>query len=300
MDKAKQQWPWYLMLIGVLLLAVLERPFFHDSHPHVQIFFEELAFALILASLFGLTIEKYQREEFVRLVNSERADLKRDVFLYAYGHPLHEKIREEIRTDVLECPFHREKLRLDWRASRDPDGGEFIVIEKRYAYNLVNDTRNNQDYEYVLSQVTVDRSLMQSHKVTIQRANKAAISLESRPEAQTGEHLQTLKRELVVEPGETIKVCVTIVSKARTYGDDTYSSKHPIVGETTITFQAEGGLELKASATCKGRELDTRTEHSPPKLYSWEIDEGLLPFQGFTISWSPLENASTPERQSSA
>src|ERR1700678_2699959 len=126
MEKAKAHWPWFMMLVGVLVLAILERPFFHDGYPHLQIFFEELAFALILAGLFGLTIERYQREEFVKLVNTERADLKRDVFLYAYGHPLHEQIRSEIRHRVLECPFHREKVRLDWKASGPADGGELI------------------------------------------------------------------------------------------------------------------------------------------------------------------------------
>src|ERR1700722_5252851 len=70
----------YLIMgaIAVVLLAVSELRFFYDHHPHWQIFVKEIAFALIIAVLYGMTIEKYQRQEFVRLVNKEREDLKRD------------------------------------------------------------------------------------------------------------------------------------------------------------------------------------------------------------------------------
>src|SRR2546425_7544827 len=97
LDRAKDHAYIVLVALGVGLLAIAERQFFYEWHPHMQMFLKELGFAALIAALFGLTIERYQREEFVKLVNREREDLKRDIFLYAYGHMLPDPIREEIR-----------------------------------------------------------------------------------------------------------------------------------------------------------------------------------------------------------
>lgn len=281
---------WLTMSVGVICLFVLERPFFYDRHPHMQIFFEELAFALILASLFGLTVEKYQREEFVALVKSERVDLKRDVFLYAYGHAVHDQIRQEIRDTILDCPFHRENLRIDWKVCGSPAGEESILVEKRYAYSLINDTKEKQEYHYALTQITADRGLrgVHAHSVKIRRADRSEINLKSMPPSLDDEHLQTLETTVALGPREVIEVCVTLVGTRRNYGDDTYSSKHPVVGQTSITVRTEGGLAFKASASCKGKKCNVRTDDAPPSLYAWEINEGLLPFQGIVVSWSPI------------
>jgi hypothetical protein len=286
---------WFTMSMGVIFLFVLERPFFYDYHPHMQIFFEELAFALILASLFGLTVEKYQREEFVALVKNERVELKRDVFLYAYGHTIPDQIRQEIRDTILDCPFHRENLRIDWKVAKSGLGDESVLIEKRYAYSLINDTKEQQEYHYSLTQVTADRGLrgVHSHSVKIRLADKSEKILKSKPTEADDDHLQTLETVIPMNPGEVIEVCVTMVATRRSYGDDTYSSKHPVVGQTTINFRAEGGLALKASASCKGTKCAIRTDDDRPNFYAWEINEGLLPFQGIVIGWSPMAEQDT-------
>lgn len=291
---------WLTMSIGVIFLFILERPFFYDRHPHMQIFFEELAFALILASLFGLTVEKYQREEFVALVKNERVDLKRDVFLYAYGHTVPDQIRQEIRNTILDCPFHREKLRIDWKVCDSKTGDGSVLIEKRYAYSLANDTKEQQEYHYALTQVTADRGLrgVHSHSVKIRRADKSEKILQSKPTEVDDDHLQTLETVISMNPGEVIEVCITMVATRRNYGDDTYSSKHPVVGQTTINFRAEGGLAFKASASCKGNKCAIRTDDDRPNFYAWEINEGLLPYQGIVIGWSPMvEQDDTTENQ---
>jgi hypothetical protein len=287
------------MLTGAIVLLVLERPFFHDYHQHAQIFFEELAFALILAGLFGITIEKYQREEFVALVQRERIELKRDVFLYAYGHAVPAKIQDEIRERILECPFHREDLKIDWKIARSGNNGEGLEIQKQITYKLVNETSEAQRYRYALVQVTGDREVpgAQSSSVKIRRQDMSELVINSKPVPTGAEHLQTLEDHVDVDGRGSVEICVTIEGNRRNFGDDTYSSKHPIVGRTLITVRVEGDLELKASASCKGKSCATRTEHNPTSnVWAWELNEGLLPFQGIVISWSaklPIEQVPT-------
>src|SRR5437763_144955 len=101
----RNRW-WMIAFIGgVIILGITEHTFFSQYHLHWQMFLKELGFAAVIASFFGATIERYQRKEFVQLVKSEREVLKQDVFLYAYGHDIHEDIREEIKEKVLKQPL---------------------------------------------------------------------------------------------------------------------------------------------------------------------------------------------------
>src|SRR6266403_2111649 len=84
---------WVMVLLGVSVLLSVQLPYFQEVHKRAAVFVEELAFALILAGLFSLTVEKYHREEFRKFVIVERRKLKRDVILYAYGHSVTQENR---------------------------------------------------------------------------------------------------------------------------------------------------------------------------------------------------------------
>ena len=111
------QFLWVLAIVLALaLLRLIDSPLF-VCHPHWELFLRELAFALLIASLFALTIEHTQRKQFVDLVNEERKALQKDVFLYAYGSNLHEDIRQEMRSSLLEQAFYRHGVSIDWEFS---------------------------------------------------------------------------------------------------------------------------------------------------------------------------------------
>jgi len=147
---------WYIVLsaLGLVILVVTEKAFFYDKHPHWQTFLKEFSFALIISSIFGATIEKYQREEFVKLVNSEREGLKQDIFLYAYGHAIPEQIRDEIKENILKAPFYREHLRIEWEFSEIPGNTDLLKLEKKYTYVLKNNTLQTQNYPFRFVQIT--------------------------------------------------------------------------------------------------------------------------------------------------
>src|SRR6266851_962222 len=132
---------WFVgTVVALALLWSLENPFFL-CHPHLELLIREVAFALLIACVFGLTIEQIQRTEFIRLVTEEREKLKQDVFLYAYGFNLKDQIREEIRNSVLKSNFYRRDLTLDWEFSA-PDTEGLMRVKKRYSYTLVNNSND--------------------------------------------------------------------------------------------------------------------------------------------------------------
>src|ERR1039458_726432 len=110
----------YSLLIGLIaalaILWVTEQPFFL-CHTNWQLFLKEVAFAGLIACIFGFTIERIQRREFVKLVEEERKTLKQDVFLYAYGYNIPDETKEEIRRSILEEPFFRRGFTVTWRFS---------------------------------------------------------------------------------------------------------------------------------------------------------------------------------------
>src|SRR3989442_4027571 len=135
----------FMLALAVVFLGTAELPFL-EAHPHWQIFIKEVAFALILATLFAFTVERYQRQEFVKLVNKERDDLKKDIFVYAYGHDIGDQIREAMKVDILRCPFQKENLRIDWEFSELEGNADHVLLKKRQIYTLRNTTPAKQDY----------------------------------------------------------------------------------------------------------------------------------------------------------
>ena len=225
---------WVATLIGgIILLGITEHKFLAVCHPHWQMFLKELGFAAIIASVFGATIERYQREEFVRLVNREREDLKRDVFLYAYGHDVAEEIREEIKERVLKQPLHRTGLHLEWEFSESakPD---FVNVEKRYTFIIHNNSALEQTYPFRFRQITA------AEKEILAETKLLSLKIQDR----NGSHEFSQ--------------------------DDLKEERDPL---------------------------------NPPKQYAWKISEGIFPYQGIAISWSPTKKdqaQSYPKKETQA
>lgn len=294
----KALYSWVLVLLGVSVLLSVQFPFFQEVHKRSGAFIEELAFALLLAGLFSLTVEKYHREEFRRFVIIERGKLKRDVFLYAYGHAVAEETRQEIKDLILDCPFHRDELRLEWHFAPVKDTPDKIRITKIFSYTQRNGTKLPQSYSYKLHQNTTSSVLRQvseyqTQTVKIRRKSKDDIHLEKKHDEMRGapppDQIRELQTEEIgqLQPGEEMYVSVTITETRPLMSDDSYSSRHPVVGRTLVSVYVEAGLDITAAAYCQSKALDIRTEHNPPSIHAWHIRKGILPYQGINVSWSP-------------
>jgi hypothetical protein len=283
-----------LIIFGVGLLYLTSRPMLHDWYPRAGIFVTELAFASIIVSVFGLTIDKYQREEFVKLVNEERGELKRDIFLYAYGHTVPDPIRDEIKDQILNCPFQRSDRRIELEFSSLDGTGDRVLIEKRNSFVVKNVSAQEQIFKFEYSQITAsEREMKAAHEFLCLKIRRGATEEVVAPSALTDQHpdadthVRKVTKEFPIAAGQSAEIYYEMKESRRAYQDDVFSSKHPVVGTTSLTVRVNAPLLLDMSAACKGKVPRTRAEHNPPRIYAWQLDGGLLPYQGISMSWSP-------------
>lgn len=189
-----------MTLLGVAVLLVAQLPFL-ELHLESRIFVEELAFALILAGLFSLTVEKYHREEFRKIVITERNQLKQDVFLYAYGQSLNQQTRQEIR-DLLECPYYRKYLRLNWQLSPVPSMTDKVRVVRRFTYIQKNATMQPKPYQYRLYHNTAASAIEQKTADEVQSVRIRRKGKEISFPGQNGEMETEIE---VIQPGEELE-----------------------------------------------------------------------------------------------
>jgi len=284
---------YFLFGLAVVLLGSSELRFF-EHHPHWQIFVKEVSFALLIAMLFSFTVERYQREEFVKLVNKERDDLKKDIFVYAYGHDIGDQVREAMKADILKCPFQKENLRIDWEFSEIAGNSEYILLKKRQIYTLRNTTPTRQDYTFRFLQFTASEQDVLVSKVFESLKTQTPTKGHQFKETDlsfTGKepHERSLEQDFTLGPNEPMEIFFCHTETRRKFGDDSWESIHPIVGVTEIKMLVNEPLRLEISAACKGKPLETTAQHDPPRRFDFRMKEGLLPYQGFAFSWSPVK-----------
>jgi hypothetical protein len=291
------------LAIGMALLIVAEQEFFSRWHPHWQLFLKEVAFAVFIASFFSLTIERYQREEFIKLVNREREDLKRDIFLYAYGHDLPEDIQQEISKSILSEPFYRKDYRIEWEFSLPTDGTDCLLLVKKFSFDVMNGTSQARNWKFNFTQVTAaEKKILEESELKYLRVQRGPILETLGPSdmhsaTQIGEpHVRNLAKEFPVHGREQITVHYVLEERRRTSMDDVYSPSQCVAGKMLVTVRVIPPLRLDVTASSKAALLTKRPDHAPPMYYSWELLGGLLPFQGIAFSWSPMieDPKSTP------
>jgi hypothetical protein len=284
---------WFAGLaIAMLILWVLEYQFF-VCHPSLQLFLRELAFAVLISCLFGLTIEQIQRTEFIRLVTEEREVLKRDVFLYAYGSNLPDEIRKEMRDSILDQPFYRHDVIVDWEFSIHEENHDLMEVKKRYSYRVVNNSNVAREWPFTFVQIGADdlKAVADSHfgRLRITRTETTEYLGDElkteRPPDQP--HTKRMSIGIKVGPQESIGVYYEVGHVRRLFGDDRYNSKDPIIGTTKVRLRFPPDFEVQVA--CKTRPLKPAPDNDPPTRYSLEWAGGMLPFTGVTISWSRKE-----------
>lgn len=279
-----------IWLVGAItafaLLWSIENPFFL-CHPHWELLIREVAFALLISCVFGLTIEQIQRTEFIRLVTEERDKLKRDVFLYAYGFNLQDQIREEIRNSVLRSNFYRRDLTLDWEFSA-PDAEGLMRVKKRYSYTLVNNSNDPALWPFRFSRIAAETTARQStfNVLRIRHPDGRIEEIKPEPGDIYDPHKRVFSATVDIAGGEELGIHYEMTHVRRLYGDDNYSSREMIVGVTRVKLRFPENSTFEVSVSSKQKTLQKAPDGDPPTLYSFEFLEGLFPHQSIAISWS--------------
>src|ERR1019366_3595547 len=291
------QFLWVLAIVLALaLLRLIDSPLF-VCHPHWELFLRELAFALLIASLFALTIEHTQRKQFVDLVNEERKALQKDVFLYAYGSNLHEDIRQEMRSSLLEQAFYRHGVSIDWEFSPASNNAELMEVKKRYSFVVVNTSKDPREWMFNFFQIGADdlKAVTDAKFVRLRVTRRIGGSNPETTEYQIGDmkvevdqaqpHTKKFYKPFTMEPEEEMGIYYEVGNMRRLYGDDTYRSKEPVVGTSRVRLRFPPNFEVQVA--CKGmKPLNAAADNDPPTRYSLEWTGGLLPHTGFSICWS--------------
>ena len=289
---------WFVSAVVALgILWGIEHPIF-QYHQQIQLLLRELAFALLISSVFGLTIEKIQRTEFIRLVTEERDELKRDVFLYAYGYNLPDQIREEIRKKALNSNFYRQNLTLDWEFS-NPDQNDLMRVKKRYSYTLINNSDLPQAWPFRFVSIGADdpKGALESKFHTLKVRRKGGAITECTPAPQESQpHKRVFETSIQIAAHEEVFIHYEITHVRRPNGDDNYSSREMIVGITRVRLRFPEGSKFDASASCKQSALTNAPDGEPSTLYSFELTEGMFPHQALVIGWSRSEAITEGEK----
>lgn len=289
---------WVLGCFVALVLIGFTHLQFFESHPNWALFIREVAFALFIACVFGLTIERIQRGEFVRLVMEERGVLKKDVFVYAYGHNIPDDVKKEIREKVLNQVFYCRNLTLEWEFSLAPGQPESLLVKKAYSYEFINASGDDREWPFRFTQLGADdlealaESKFKGLKVQRKNGKPELIRAEDMegPQLPGEPHKRQFSTVIKMKAQEEVKVYYEITLKrGRLSGDDTYNRRVPIIGRTTVRLRFPTAPAFDVTVNCKGEALKEGPDSDPPSRYSFYMDEGLLPFQGIAISWSPKE-----------
>jgi hypothetical protein len=290
-------------IFGVLisLLLLIESKHF-AAYPDMELFVKEFAFALLISCLFGLTIEKVQRTEFIRLVTEERDALKKDVFLYAYGSNLHEQVRAEIRSGILESPYYRKNLVIDWEFCA-PEDDTHLCIKKRNSYTLVNNGSEEKDWNFKFTQIGADdlKGIADGQFVVLKVTRETGdtkvykeADMQKELDDPGHPHMRQIGTIIRLKASESVAIFYEVMQTRKLYGEDKHSSKDAVVGITKVKLRFPAKSEFEVTVSCKTKSLHQAPDSDAPTLYSFEYQGGLLPYQGISISWSPKTVATSP------
>jgi hypothetical protein len=246
---------------------------------------------MLISAIFGLTLEQIQRTEFIRLVTEERKVLKKDVFLYAYGSNLPEQIRSQIQETILTQAFSRYDLLMEWEFCEVSGNPELLQVKKRYSYVVVNQSNETKSWPFSFAQIGADEQkaiatstfgvLRIRRGESYEEYKEGRLKTEEPPDQP---HTKKFSIAIDIPAHESLGVYYEVLQMRKMYGEDKYSSKEPISGTTKVKLHFP--LDFDVTVVCKTKSLALAPDNEPYRRYSYEWKEGMLPYQGISVSWS--------------
>jgi hypothetical protein len=147
-----------LLILSLALLALsyfLKHREFNEFFVH---FSRDLGIAGVVGFFLAITIEELSHAEFRKVAERERAEIKKDVFYYVYGHEIPLSIRTEIDEHILKVPYVRRGVKMQYglKPIQDPKTNEWYVLQKfAIIYDLENLTTEDFEFPFLAA---VDKS----------------------------------------------------------------------------------------------------------------------------------------------
>lgn len=147
-----------LIVFSLALLAFGYQLQHWGAHELIVHFANELGIAGLVGFFLAITIERLSQKEFRKLAEDERAQIKRDVFYYVYGHEIPLSIRDEIDAHILKIPYVRRRVVMQYELEpvQDDKTKEWYVLTTfTMNYDLENLTTDDKEFPFLAA---VDKS----------------------------------------------------------------------------------------------------------------------------------------------
>jgi hypothetical protein len=269
----------------------------------------------------AITIEKLSQDEFRKVAENERAEIKRDVFYYVYGHDIPLAIRDEIDAHILKVPYVRRGVVMQYELQpiQESTTNEWYVLTTfTMNYKLENLTTEEFKFPFIAA---IDKSPSEQfakHTEFVRLSARGckepfdwhATELKGKQKDEDNELSLKLPDAIVLLPKQSAEEG-TAISASRNLAQITLKTK-------TVRFLRSGHIDfiftshvcdldlmvwadkrLKVSAsTFEQNPLEPVTEAPPSiswlnerltetgELYYWKLKKPLLAYQALQISWT--------------
>jgi hypothetical protein len=303
-----------LLLLSVAALLVgfqLEHTFHWPFAAHLV---NEMGIAGIVGLFLAFTFERLSTDEFRKVAQEERDEIKRDIFHYVYGHNVPLAIRDIIDNQILHTHFVRRNLVADFTLKLIEVPGspvKYVSVTRELSFELENLTDEPQPYGHVSS---TDKAPIASlnHEV---KYTGVAVEGVTQPFSLKEEDLQPRLRENDYEKWLDLD-SLTVPAKGR--------ARVSIASQTVKHFEGGFLYLILTHHTCEmnlrvfvdsklpvgvlanafaDNVLKATPSHKPDQgFFEWKLEKPLLAYQGIYIAWGPkkVEGAHAPSRLAAA
>jgi hypothetical protein len=289
-------------LIMLLLAVGIEHPIFNAVEYESAIFnkhagsalLKELAFALLIALVISLGIDRRAREEDARIAAQTRQVIAEDVFKGVFASELPPDYIQAVVKTTLKCPVIREYLDADFTISELSDeervlgkvGADYVRFKQITRYRLKNvsllPTVHPIRYAHPI------RSGALASLAGVQRFRIGANDLSTADIANVREasnHVASYVKEIRIEPGETIDVLIEAATIKHRSDNEIWATFLPTLSyDLAMTIEPRnivGGV--RAITATQLTEVYRDREGGGGR---WSIEGPILPNESIVIFWN--------------
>lgn len=281
------------VLGGFSLITIASQlPFLTPSVPHwLSGILSNLGIGLVAAGIVTGTIETISRKR----LQSDIAEIKEAHFESILKGFMPTSIFEEIKTHIIGEPFLRRKFRWTFEFSWKDEKKEWLNKDLVAYYEVENISRTLENYELLVMEERTREDLFPDIKYI--RKIEVYRNGQEEPDEYSYDNLkekienieQYIKVSIPVslKPNERVKIRVSLENILPSR-DIHYCGSARMAENFEIIAIHPVDLDLQATAMHPSRNK-FKTHAKTRRLKHWQIEAGVLPYQGVEISWNPLE-----------
>ena len=312
-----------LLVIASLALLALGYQLEHQGFNELVVHFtNELGIAGLVGFFLAITIEELSHAEFRKVAERERAEIKKDVFYYVYGHEIPLSIRDEIDAHVLRVAYVRRGvvMQYDLEPIQDSKTGEWYVLTTfTMSYDLENLTTDELRFPFMAAIDKSPSEELASHTRFIELSAVGCKNPFHWDEATLKTKQIDKGNELGLKLPDEIVLCPKQSASDSAQLSPSHNLTHVTMKTETVRFLRGGHIDfIFTSHVCdleltvwgdRRLKVDANTFEQNPlervtelpssiswlkkrvqgEFYFWRLKRPLLAYQSLQITWTPQD-----------